>query len=269
MATYIPASASWAGSGNDGNAEFRFAVDRSYNAAQNKSTLTIRLQVKTPSGSGYSQTYNLQEGSISVGGVTKQTFTNDGRFTVSTVAGSWATVKTNGSDAVWTHEVTHNADGSASVAFSMSGLFLYRYASGDHYIRLSAAHTETASFNETRVFTLSISAGTGSTITVTRNGTVLSDGASLSYGDTLTISFTANSGYALTTHTVNGSTFPSGSTQSVAGNVAVVAAAALIPASGTVRIWNGTAWEEYQPYVYDNGWQKCEAYIYDNGWVKA
>ena len=76
-------------------------------------------------------------------------------------------------------------------------------------------------------FSLSISAGTGSTITVARNGSYLSNGASINYGDVLTISFSANNGYTLASHTVNGSYFSSGGTLTVTGDVYVVASASL------------------------------------------
>lgn len=77
-------------------------------------------------------------------------------------------------------------------------------------------------------YTLSISAGTGSTITVKRGTTTLSNGATLTYGDVLTITFgTSSSAYNLGTHTVNGSTFTSGSTHTVAGAVSVVSTASL------------------------------------------
>ena len=78
-----------------------------------------------------------------------------------------------------------------------------------------------------RQFTLSISAGTGSSITVTRNGTTLSNGATITYGDVLTISFAASTGYNISKHTVNGSTFTSGGTHTVTGAVSVVATASV------------------------------------------
>ena len=86
---------------------------------------------------------------------------------------------------------------------------------GSHAVSLSYANT----------YTLSISAGTGSSITVKRNGTTLSNGATITYGDVLTITFKASTGYNLATHTVNGSTFTSGGTHTVTGAVKVVSTA--------------------------------------------
>ena len=47
-------------------------------------------------------------------------------------------------------------------------------------------------------WTLSISAGTGSVVSVTRGGTGLADGAQVTAGDVLTVSFSAEAGYELT-----------------------------------------------------------------------
>lgn len=74
-------------------------------------------------------------------------------------------------------------------------------------------------------YTLSLSEGENSSIIVQRNGETLYNGAPINYGDVLTIYFVANTGYAIGTHTVNGSTFTSGSTHTVTGNVNVVSTA--------------------------------------------
>ncbi len=50
---------------------------------------------------------------------------------------------------------------------------------------------------------------------------------SVAAGDVLRISFSANTGYELKTHTVNGSSFASGGSHTVNGNVTVAATAAL------------------------------------------
>lgn len=68
-------------------------------------------------------------------------------------------------------------------------------------------------------YTLSITQAENTTVTVTRGGTALSDGASLASGDVLTITVTGG------TVTVNGTAFTSGDTFNVTGNVAVVSTA--------------------------------------------
>lgn len=76
-------------------------------------------------------------------------------------------------------------------------------------------------------YTLSISQGSGSSISVLRNGSYLSNGATINYGDVLTIYFSANTGYNLNTQTVNGGSFSSGSKHTVTGNVSIVSRASL------------------------------------------
>ena len=95
------------------------------------------------------------------------------------------------------------------------------------YINLSSIAT----------YTLSISAGTGSNITVNRTASGyagtgnLSNGARLYYNDKLKITFTPSTNYAISTHTVNNSTFSSGNTYTVSGNVSVKATAQVLASS--------------------------------------
>lgn len=75
-----------------------------------------------------------------------------------------------------------------------------------------------------KTYTLSISQGSGSTITVTRGGTPLNNGATISHFDVLAISISANTGYNIGTHTVNGSNWTSGN-YTVSGATSVVSTA--------------------------------------------
>lgn len=79
-------------------------------------------------------------------------------------------------------------------------------------------------------YVLSIDAGSHSHISVTRTSSPykylsftgsLIDGDIIYYGDVLTISYTTDSGYAINTHTVNGTTFSSGDTFTVSSNISV------------------------------------------------
>ena len=76
-------------------------------------------------------------------------------------------------------------------------------------------------------FVLSISQGNGSTISVEKNGSALSDGSTIYYGDVLAISISANTGYNIGTHTVNESDWTSGN-YTVTSAVSVVSTANLI-----------------------------------------
>lgn len=73
-------------------------------------------------------------------------------------------------------------------------------------------------------YKLTISQGAGSTVTVVRGGTALTSGSTIYYGDSLTITIAANTGYSLGTHTVNGWAWTSG-THVVSGDVTVVSTA--------------------------------------------
>ena len=93
-----------------------------------------------------------------------------------------------------------------------------------------AGGSGSASLTAATLYTLSISTGTGTAITVdnsTAGKTGLASGALVAAGDVLKISFSANTGYELKTHTVNGSSFTSGGSHTVSGNVTVAATAAL------------------------------------------
>lgn len=159
-----------------------------------------------------------------------------------------------------------NTAGSKSITISAHSTFYFFYgyntsASGSTSIDVSSG-TFTA-------YQLSTSAGDGSLITVDRTSSAaggnignLSNGASIYKNDVLQITFGANPGYKLKTHTVNGSTFASGGTHTVSSNVTIIAVAEL---HGLVYIYNGTSWDAYQVYI-DNGasWDQYIPYV-DNG----
>ena len=96
--------------------------------------------------------------------------------------------------------------------------------------------------------TLTVSAGTGTTVTVNRQTSplggastgVISSGATVYYNDTLQVAFTANTGYTLATHTIQGVTRDSGYVYTVKENpVSIVATAALIEFSLTITKTTG------------------------------
>lgn len=129
-----------------------------------------------------------------------------------------------------TTTISHNSTtGDASFAISCSGS-CNSGGWGPGTISLSST---TISVPRIPLYTLSRSAGTGSSITVSRsssggNGGTgnLSDGANkLYYGDKLKITFGTSANYGLTKHTVNGSTFTSGNTHTVSGNVSIISTA--------------------------------------------
>ena len=76
-------------------------------------------------------------------------------------------------------------------------------------------------------YTLTINQGTGTSISVQKGSTTLTNNATIYYGDSLTISITANTGYSLDTNTVNGNNFTSG-TYTVTGATVVTATASVL-----------------------------------------
>lgn len=103
-----------------------------------------------------------------------------------------------------------------------------------------------------RKYELSISAGTGSSITVNRTSSPvgstgnLANGSKLYHGDKLQITFTPLSTYEIDTHTVNGSPFASGSIHTVAAAVSVVATA---KRQGLIYLDTGSAMVPCQCYL--------------------
>lgn len=214
----------WYGNGNGGYAYIRFYVESAYNAGANTSTVNVKLQVKVTGNATFCWPYVLGEGSLTYGGTTF-TFPGSGYSIPTPAKDTWYTLKYGGSDAVWTKTVSHASNGSASITLILSGIRLLYSSDKLYYITLGGTNSVTVDLSQNRTFTLSISAGAGSTISVTRSGAALSNGASITYGDVLTVTYGASSGYNLATHTLNGSTFTSGNTHTVTGNVAVASTA--------------------------------------------
>ena len=229
MATYyVPGEAGWNDNGGlGGNASLRLKLEKSYNAAANRSTLTITMQGRAPNYSGRFRLLDnalvqlngsalLRGGGSGTGGL---------GYCIDYQADSaWhdLTVEATGQTCRWTATVDHAADGTATATLGVTARLFFSDSYYFTFYNLSGSQT----LDETRQFTLTIQAGTGSTVTVRRGGTALSNGAALTYGDVLTVSFAAQTGYQLTAHTLNGASFSSGGTHTVTGAVSVAATAA-------------------------------------------
>lgn len=105
-------------------------------------------------------------------------------------------------------------------------------------------------------YALSLSAGTGTTITANRTsspyqgastGTI--SAGTIYYGDVLQISASASSGYTLSSFTVNGSTWSSGSSITTTANVSVVSTAAVSYRPFIFTVANGTNSQYVNIYV--------------------
>ena len=242
MATYyLPDESGW----SEDHGEYywlRLKVEQSYDSGSNTSTLVITPQAKK---NGDALLFHVLDNTyLRVGGTTllaKQSDagTGDTGYRFNHTGTDWTDMtQGNGSVKSFTTAVAHGQDGSASVVFETHGRFAYSssvsrsfFDNGDASLSLSGNAS----------YTLTVSAGTGAAVTVTRGGTALASGATVRYGDVLTVSFAAQAGYDLTSHTVNGTSFTSGGTHTVTGNVTAAATAALKTYTLTVSAGTGAA----------------------------
>lgn len=140
---------------------------------------------------------------------------------------AWVNVGLNGS--VYTGRITIPASSHAtSGAFSVTIAFtkVRVFVDSSSLNAAADASSGTLSFTPSRTFTLTISAGTGSLVTVKRGSTPLNTGDSVTYGETLTVTFAAQTGYNLTSSSVSGATHGSGSSYMVTGPMTAAATAA-------------------------------------------
>lgn len=129
--------------------------------------------------------------------------------------------------------------GTKSVTIDIaSKIFVNPSSVGNKQVWINGSSSTTVTSATT--YSLTISQGSNTTITVKRNGSTLSNGAILVSGDSLIITFSAATGYTLNTYTVNGNTFSSGGTHSVTGNVTVESAATLNTYTLTINQGTGT-----------------------------
>ena len=105
-------------------------------------------------------------------------------------------------------------------------------------------------YNDTPIwgkpYTLTLSAGNNSSITVTRTSSpnenastgTLTNGATIYQGDILTIAYSVTDGYRIDTSTINGTTFTSGSSFTVTGNLSVATTA--VSSKSWHTVWSGS-----------------------------
>ena len=112
-----------------------------------------------------------------------------------------------------------------------------------------------------KTYTLTITSNANATIKVTRNGTTLANGASIAYGDKLTISITPKTGYEIKSKT------PTSSSVTVTGNVTV---SCVVEPMATIHMRRNGTWVMYLIYRRTNAtWQLYQANIRKSGsWQK-
>ncbi len=128
-----------------------------------------------------------------------------------------------------------------------------------------SANVTAAATTTVKSYTLSISPGTNSSISVTRTSSPnqhaptsgVANGGTIYYGDVLSWTYSVTSGYQIATHTVNGATQNSGYSWTVYGNASCITTATLIlikmychfnssSREGQANIWVPKGWSMQQ-----------------------
>lgn len=219
--------------------ESRVNWKETYDASTNKSTVTIS-SVEFRSSGWYGFTY-YPDGVVKVNGVAVITMDSnlaDYNCRADSL-NSWTKIKkSGGADATGSIDIVHDADGRKSITIEVVGNRFsqcYFYTrEGDGGSGWGCTGSKSIDLTTIATYTLSISAGAGSSITVSRTSSGyagtgnISSGTRLYYGDKLKITFSPNKNYRLLTTTVNGSAFTSGNTHTVASNVSVTSTAQIL-----------------------------------------
>lgn len=206
----------------------RVSYTESFDASGNFSILPIDLQIASSWYSGV--TYYL-DGTISINGETI--------VSMSSAAGSHSvylqamnTYAAVSGSPYTSGKIVHNDNGigEATISVNIRGYT----TSGGAGSGWSVSGSKKVVLTTIPTYSLSVSSGEGSTVTVVRTSSgyaptgSIETGAKLYYGDNLKITFSAKSNYALSSHTVNNNTFTSGNTHNVTGNVSIVATAQVL-----------------------------------------
>ena len=216
--------ATWTFSGynNGRGAAVTFTYTAAFDPATNKTKVTITNYTavfNTGGATGYCQL---------TGTLTVKAADNPGSYGTLDVSasknGKSPTVSTDVSQVI---EVSHGTGTSKQIILAFTGTI-----NSVTYFTYPDEST-TAAVASATARTLSISAGTGSSITVTRQSSPwaaaggLLSGDAIYDGDVLKISFSALTGYELKAQKVNGADFESGNSLTVSANVTVNATAKL------------------------------------------
>lgn len=214
-----------------------------YDASSNTSVVTID-SVQFKSTGWYGFTY-YPDGLVKINGETVITM-NSRSGTHNCRASkldAWANINKSGGELqTGSATVVHNADGKKSITIELVGnndSKVYFYVVGNEQKGGAPWYvigSSTITLTDIPTYTLSVSAGTGSTITVNRTSSGYSgagtgniqNGARLYYGDKLKITFAATTNYRLLTTKVNDTSFTSGNTHTVASNVSVTSTAQVL-----------------------------------------
>ena len=203
----------------------------SYDAATNSTTVTFSSSNYSYFGRNNYGTSAKTTITVSAGDNTSSSGTSTFNLTGHTNGG---TKEFTGTPSPTTVTVQHSDTAGAKTVTIAGPTTIKVYASSTATSQITATGSGSTSETIITTYLLTYTAGTGSSISVNRTTSSysatlgnLGSGSILYPNDSLTISFTADTGYDITTHTVNDSAFTSGGTYTVSGNVTVVSAAKL------------------------------------------
>lgn len=223
----------------NGRGRIRVYYDYTYSNGDTISTFKITKITVLSNYNGYFNWY--MDGKITVNGV------EIARSSINTTSYWWIvnnanteyemkkTHPTTGKTFTYETTLSHNANGDATVTIGLEGntykyFWLYRSSgSVDNSQMATGGQYQEFVLNVPQRYTLTISKDAGSIISVTRTSSNVDSTGTLYNqddiwsGDRLTISFGAQTGYTLSTHTVNGTAFTSGESVTVSRNVTVAA----------------------------------------------
>lgn len=171
----------------------------------------------------------------------------------------------NGSTIYYGDTLTVNFAASVGYRLTSTTVNGSPFASGS---ALTVTGTVTAASAATRLsYTLTITADANSIVTVKRGGSTLPSGSTIYYGDTLSVTASAKSGYEVASAKINGVAFSGTKSVSVTGAVAVVVTSSAL---GFAYIRRNGSWTPYLIYIRVNGtWRRYRAYVSRNGVWRA
>ena len=216
--------ATWSFSGynNGRGAAVTFTYTASFNAAANQTTITITNYKSVFNSGGASATCSL------TGTLTVKAADNTGSSgTLDVSQSKYGNSPTVSTDVSKTITVSHGTGTNKQIILAFSGDI------NANYYHTYPDESTTVTVASATARSLSISAVEGAIVTVNRTSspwaaTGALTGGTVYDGDVLTISFSVSTGYNLSTHPVNGSSFTNGGTHTVSGNVTIVATATRI-----------------------------------------
>ena len=208
MATfYIPDATGWYSTrlAGSGGGYLRIRIDQTYNSASNTSSLKTSVEMRA---AAYSGLYDLRDGgSFTFPSSGSGAVTIDHHYHVR-MSDSWSGIYYEGEGTkYWTSTVAHAADGTCSIYGGITAAVKQHNASN---IWQWSGKSGTLSLSNTPSYTLTLNLGAHTGAAVKRNGTALSNGATIYRGDTLVFSYSPDAGYSIGTHTVNGTTRSNG-----------------------------------------------------------